>query len=691
MLPTKRILPLSLLLALAVWGGGTGGCSCEDEDPPAVGVSKCPQGCPIGQVCDELGALGCYIPGGSNNTNNPNNPANNNPPTCEDGCAAPEPTCEGDTAVSFSGAGECKDGACDFTAVRVEEACDLLCNAGACTTGEAGAYCTSDTHCGEGLYCDVELKECASGCRLDGCEAGSFCDPESRACVSECAADANEPNDAAGEETALAFTVGQVASYDELTLCDGDVDLYTIVLSETQDVAVLLEAPSSGGNLSAALLDPSGAEVVADADARDLQLTAMSMSAGTWTLRVTHGDNAAPATYSVALRVTDRDSDACVADLFEPNNTAAAAAELDLEYGNTRALDDLTLCEGDVDQFSLEAGVGDTLNLSFDPVPAEGLSVRVLNTDTGSDVFQGSITTAGTESWVLDEGEHIIVVSPTAPVTASGLEYGMRALLDAGAVQCADDTREDNDVCADAFNVASPGAADLVLCDDDSADWYSVFVPANQMVNLEAVYTGRAEGTFTMIVYAGSCNGEPAIADRAECADGTCERLPSALNPLVDTTYYVQIQTANASGPISYDLNVAVSGCAPDRYEPNNVNGGDVSLPTTCRAEGGVCPGDNDFFKIEVGSGETFSVAAYHNRLQDGDVDLTLYNDMLQIVDTSWTNNDRCEGVDNGASLGGTTYYLRVEVPEGVRNVPYRLVWNGACTQPENQTIPICP
>lgn len=67
-------------------------------------------------------------------------------------CDAPAPSCEGDVAVTYSGAGLClqSDGSCDFTDVKIETDCTSagqVCQAGACVDDETEPSC-------DGVICD---------------------------------------------------------------------------------------------------------------------------------------------------------------------------------------------------------------------------------------------------------------------------------------------------------------------------------------------------------------------------------------------------------------------------------------------------------------------------------------------------------------------------------------------------------
>ena len=630
MLRGKRLIPFAFLFGLMIYGPGSSGCSCDDGASPKVTNDPCGGTCALGKQCNATTGMCDSITANNGSNNATNNPTNNGNGTC---------AADGDCA--------------------------------------AEEYCGADSMC-------------ATGCRVGGCDAGELCDTATHACFAACVADANEPNEDAATQTVLTFTAGTPLASDGLTLCADDIDRFAFDVLEGQELAILIEGLStSDGNLKATLFDGDGAEVMADADTRDIELRATALLAGTWAVQIEHGNRAGDVTYDLTLLVQDGGGVTCTADLYEPNDTSGTAESLDLEYGETKDLANLSLCEADVDQYSLMAAAGDTLTVSFDPVPADGLAVRVVNADTNTDVFNASVADTNAIELTLEAGEYIVVVEPAGTVGEEGLDYGMRFLLDAAALGCVDDALEDNDVCEQARNVAAPGVTERILCAEDSADWFAVFVPGGSDATINAVYANRTQGALTMVIYAGNCSNAEVIASPGTCGGRDCE-LSGTLSPAADTTYLVQIQSADITDFIQYDLAVDISGCAPDLCEPNNTRGDACTLQTNCRTRANICPNDLDFYCFNVGAAETFSIAVHHFRIQSGDVDLTLVNSSGTAVDTSWTTAD-CEDVSNASATGDTMYCLKVEAADfGGSNDEYRIVFGATCAEPETQVLPIC-
>jgi hypothetical protein len=100
-------------------------------------------------------------------------------------------------------------------------------------------------------------------------------------------------------------------------------------------------------------------------------------------------------------------------------------------------------------------------------------------------------------------------------------------------------------------------------------------------------------------------------------------------------------------------------GCADDRDEPNNSAAEATFLPEDSVIEGlTICPGDEDWFTLELGEDEAVDVLMAHTQI-NGDLDLEVYaSDRETRIDQSATTlNDEIVSVETGVA---GKYYFRV-------------------------------
>lgn len=199
---------------------------------------------------------------------------------CVAGCRDDDTCAEGDICTDGACVGGCRnDEQCDTGTICEGDACVAGCRpggphlAGNCPNGQycddAGACqdgCVDDDDCGVGAVCEVN--DCVEGCRDDdGCGADQLCLDE--ACVfrgvgcrtpedcnegdtcddgtcvpdaAECPPDGREPNDV----DAVALEAG---SYPGLSVCPGDVDLFSVMLAVGETLTVRLDFADANGAL----------------------------------------------------------------------------------------------------------------------------------------------------------------------------------------------------------------------------------------------------------------------------------------------------------------------------------------------------------------------------------------------------------------------------------------------------------
>lgn len=299
-------------------------------------VSLCPGGmsteCPQGERCNQVTLvceedLGC-------STNDDCSAGE----ICNTGSRACQPRCTVDTQADVCAAGQrCVNEKCVQCAGDAECGVGLTCDpAGNCT---AGSRCYTDRDCPVPLVCLAQTGAClqkAPACRSDdNCASNQRCDVPSGRCIArDCQPDRYEPNN----DLSKAFGVAP-GPYRDLTLCQGDVDWYSISLARGDQLGVNVDAdPFAENNFSAVVKDTTGRTL---AGGRLLTSYVAPL----------------PATYFVVISTIDAfqpydvtflksRGTPCDDDTLEPNDSAAQPTLL-----NTSTQADGRICPQDQDWF----------------------------------------------------------------------------------------------------------------------------------------------------------------------------------------------------------------------------------------------------------------------------------------------------------------------------------------------------
>ncbi|MEO1270305.1 MAG: hypothetical protein AAFX99_19625, partial [Myxococcota bacterium] len=130
-------LSLAMMAVAAGCGDSGGGTNLTNN--------VCMPACGFGETC--VGGVCMSTNTSSNGTGNSNTTVSNTSMSnttvnqCADDCAQPDSFCEGNTLVTFSGAGVCMGTTCDYSTVQTDSPCEFFCNEdiGECTTGDIGS------------------------------------------------------------------------------------------------------------------------------------------------------------------------------------------------------------------------------------------------------------------------------------------------------------------------------------------------------------------------------------------------------------------------------------------------------------------------------------------------------------------------------------------------------------------------
>jgi hypothetical protein len=226
-----------------------------------------------------------------------------------------------------------------------------------------------------------------------------------------------------------------------------------------------------------------------------------------------------------------------------------------------------------------------------------------------------------------------------------------------------DDSSEENDTSAAAYNITLATTLSLVQFDDD---WFKFSVTSrNTFLNIFANFT-HANGNIDLAVYRSGDLINPLAVSSSQDKDGEAVSLPGDVGD-----YYIRVYGDNTNPLYQLTLTAALD----DEYEENDL----VADATDITAGAGIVLSgiqfDQDWFEIEVPVGSVKVSVDIEFQQAEGDLNLTLYNEAgveLATVDT--TTDDESLAVSTFPfGTEPETYFIMVN-GQGA-GTEYSLVW----------------
>jgi len=191
-----------------------------------------------------------------------------------------------------------------------------------------------------------------------------------------------------------------------------------------------------------------------------------------------------------------------------------------------------------------------------------------------------------------------------------------------------DDAFEENDSCAAAVALAAGAHAGLFVSETDG-DFYTVSVPAGNILTVDVTYASGVNGDPDLYLY-----------DDLACTNEVDSVFPTAGSGQViwnngtgaTATVVLEARILAGEGCNNYDLNVAVAPdpcqvAADDTFEPNDNCAAAVTLPSGATTGLFVSETDGDFYSISVPVGEILTVDVTYASGINADPDLYLFDD----------------------------------------------------------------
>ncbi len=284
---------------------------------------------------------------------------------CNTGSHACVPRCTVDTQGQICAAGEkCVNERCAQCETSADcMGADFTCDAaGRCVIGKR---CYNDRDCRAVEVCQVAIGACVA--KPPPCVSDENCDPDERCevntgrCVPRaCQPDRYEPNNT--QAKAFSVTMGR---YDNLTLCQADVDYYALALNRGDELGVNIDAdPFSEGTFSVAVKDDTGRSLASG----KLLVSYVAAAPQTYYVVISTTDVYQP--YDVAFLVNR--GTPCDDDRYEPNDTLAQATA----FNSATGLDG-RICPQDQDHFKVAVPAGKGVHLTLANYTAAGGLLRL--------------------------------------------------------------------------------------------------------------------------------------------------------------------------------------------------------------------------------------------------------------------------------------------------------------------------
>ncbi len=189
----------------------------------------------------------------------------------------------------------------------------------------------------------------------------------------------------------------------------------------------------------------------------------------------------------------------CPGDDYEENDDQNSATQL-----GSGLYTSLTSCTDDEDWYGVQVPAGEQLTVALTFLDEEG-DIDVTVTDAGGAFLTGASSTTddeiagpvqGTGDWMF-----IKVRLYADSGTIAGNDYDLD--LSVGAAPppevCPTDAFEENDTSSAATSLSAGAQPGLIVCSEDE-DWYSLSVPAGQMLTASALFP-HAEGDVDITLY----------------------------------------------------------------------------------------------------------------------------------------------------------------------------------------------
>lgn len=214
------------------------------------------------------------------------------------------------------------------------------------------------------------------------------------------------------------------------------------------------------------------------------------------------------------------------------------------------------------------------------------------------------------------------------------------------AAECRPDQYEPNDNPEGASSIVAGVIRDLTLCGQQDEDWFRIALRAGDRININVETDLLAAGGLDVQLRDGSgriLKSNPLLVDHSVA---------------VAADYFIRVVTADVQARYALHI-LVVRGvpCSDDTYEPNNEPSQAATLAPGTHSNLQACPGDPDWYVVDVPAGRTIGASLTHDPLR-GDLDLFLLDSDGRTQLASSRTVDPVEEVSSRNVTGGRAYLL---------------------------------
>ncbi len=621
---------------------------------------------------------------------------------------------------------ECEPGTfCGPMGECVACVCDGDCSVGqkcypATMSCKALDYCENDGECGDGQTCDEGSRTCVPFCDESNeatvCDEGYYCDLNENLCAPlsdrPCTPDEYAPNGSAESAANITLpTIGNTLMLEDLTLCDTTPDWFqfnmeagkelTVTMSSASNITGNYEVLAADGSTSLAqgALGALGGELLRFTANRDdsyfLKVTRTGSTTGFYnlTLAVAQGELCEDSWEDAATNDTLQSA----SPLYSETSSISDGCARGSAGGNQVVICEanvLTLCDGDVDYYSLEVSGGSRVDIELSDYSGD-LDLAVFGP------FD-SIENAQTDALLAEDATN----GPSKVVSATARQdsffvarvlrdqgertgYAINVVVDTPSNACVEDSydaAELNDTFAQAswvtLNPAGTTNIDLNVCIADT-EWLSLTldgsnpIPPGYRVSVALNQAAGSPNALTLALLSDESTILSGSNDTASPSNEASVGLTDG-NPL-----YVQIVSGLAN-PSHEDVELVFTLEAPPACESSDhlAPASAITLAPspwssvgdgeTVHTDESLCGQEDDWYVVSVPAGMQVVATANYNP-QDVEAAISIYDESIAATSEATFGQDITAGRLSSSSVPGRSFQTAWAAPAGSSNAYIRI------------------
>ena len=451
-----------------------------------------------------------------------------------------------------------------------------------------------------------------------------------------CADDLAEENDTEATATPVVPDL-----YPDLISCPFDEDWYTIPALAGDTIEIDLYFSNAAGNIDMELIDSAGNFVAEGTSYTDNEaISVVAPADDDYLIFVelfSESDGVPGNDYELDVDVSTP-SAVCLPDAQEDDDSPGSATLV----SPPQSFPNSTACPADMDWYQFDLSTDDVVDIAVSFLQIEGDINLELQDNTGTPVATATSSTDDeTISYTaVSDGSHFLLVSLVADPGAPGVSYDLDGDVTPYVVPCIDDIAEDFDTFATAM-VTPAMTIEASACPNDD-DFFAVSVLAGDTLNIEVSFD-NVNGNIDIELL----DPSGVVVDSSNDPFADLEDIFGYVAP-ADGAYTVRVTLTSENDAVGgNDYLMAIEHlplfppCSPGDFFESNDNPGNAAGIFPALLTGlGSCPADDDFYALDLFSGDNLSVYIEHAHAE-GNIDVELYDSASALLIGSYSfSND---------------------------------------------------